>query len=297
MAADAASSSAVIAGRSHTSTRPVSSCRVSSANRLGHFGPVGAAEASAWEAGGDTGPAARRCSHARCRPRASCRANRNVPAGWGATAPCSTPRAMRYIRCTSTTSTAPCVRTGLCGGCCNCRNCWPRRRNRERYLRLPAKVEHLTKRRKWRSYANQLLLDPSSACKPRRRDHLGRPIVVISIHWKRLRIAAGRVAGSRIWSIYMDRSYSGSGTLQPSLTPRSGPVPLRWHRSHHRTEQVFSDSGARRRAGDTSETPWWGRAAAAGVDLWRALPHVRQSLAASRQSGGYRCGIGRVRRG
>lgn len=65
----------------------------------------------------------------------------------------------------------------------------------------------------------------------------------------------------------MDRSYSGSGTLQPSLTPRSGPVPLRWHRSHHRTEQVFSDSGARRRAGDTSETPWWGRAAAAGVGL------------------------------
>jgi len=67
MAANAASNSAVIAGRSHTSTRPVSSCRVSSANNLGHSRPVGAAETSAWEAHGDTGPTARRCSHARCR--------------------------------------------------------------------------------------------------------------------------------------------------------------------------------------------------------------------------------------
>jgi len=55
MAANAASSSAVIAGRSQTSTRPVSSCLLSSASNPGHSGP-----------GGDTGPAARRCSHARC---------------------------------------------------------------------------------------------------------------------------------------------------------------------------------------------------------------------------------------
>ncbi len=61
MAVDATSNSAVIAGRSQTSTRPVFSCRVSSASNLGH------SEAGAWEAGGDTGPAARRCSHARCR--------------------------------------------------------------------------------------------------------------------------------------------------------------------------------------------------------------------------------------
>jgi len=67
MAANAASNSAVIAGRSHTSTRPVSSCRVSSASNPGHSRPVGAAETSAWEADGDTGPTARRCSHARCR--------------------------------------------------------------------------------------------------------------------------------------------------------------------------------------------------------------------------------------
>jgi len=67
MAANAASSSAVIAGRSHTSTRPVSSCLLSSASNPGHSGPVGAAEAGAWEAGGDTAPVARRCSHARCR--------------------------------------------------------------------------------------------------------------------------------------------------------------------------------------------------------------------------------------
>ena len=53
MAADAASNSAVIAGRSHTSTRPASSCRVSSASNSGHSGPLGAAEA-----GGDTGVAA-----------------------------------------------------------------------------------------------------------------------------------------------------------------------------------------------------------------------------------------------
>ena len=45
MAANAASNSAVIAGRSHTSTRPASSCRVSSASNPGHSGPLGAAEA------------------------------------------------------------------------------------------------------------------------------------------------------------------------------------------------------------------------------------------------------------
>ncbi len=67
MAANAASNSAVIAGSSHTSTRPVSSCLLSSASNPGHSGPVGATEAGAWEADGDTGPAARRCSHARCR--------------------------------------------------------------------------------------------------------------------------------------------------------------------------------------------------------------------------------------
>ncbi len=67
MAANAVSNAALIAGRSHTSTRPASSCRVSSASNPGHSGPLGAAETGAWEADGDTAPAARRCSDARCR--------------------------------------------------------------------------------------------------------------------------------------------------------------------------------------------------------------------------------------
>ncbi len=44
MAADPTANSAVIAGRSHTSTRPVSSCRVSSASNPGHSGPLGGSE-------------------------------------------------------------------------------------------------------------------------------------------------------------------------------------------------------------------------------------------------------------
>jgi len=446
MAADAASSSAVIAGRSHTSTRPVSSCRVSSANRLGHFGPVGAAEASAWEAGGDTGPAARRCSHARCRhpdphqcgtrPRAATTTSLphhhirpHVPAHATVhpghlplTVPTTTPGTSTplALRCqpppveTSVRNQEGCRWTSKCVGAAAGRCTGPggppsplvlpslaprrlrrtpgrcirghrrpgraagnRPRTQPRRMRgpstglppsLPGSPQRPHHPRRHRTTGHRsphrhphrpgttkvklrgappvrrpllgghdfasfvaalalLLAEPrkvfTTPCQSRapyeeaKVAKLCKPIIIGSEFCLQAS-SEGSPRASYCRYIYpleeathccrpccrvSDLEYLYGSFLQwqwhaPAITnPALCPVPLRWHRSHHRTEQVFSDSGARRRAGDTSETPWWGRAAAAGVDLWRALPHVRQSLAASRQSGGYRCGIGRVRRG
>lgn len=84
-----------------------------------------------------------------------------------------------------------------------------------------------------------------------------------------------------LYGSFLQWQWHATAITNPALCP----VPLRWHRSHHRTEQVFSDSGARRRAGDTSETPWWGRAAAAGVGLVAGAAACETVIAASRQSG------------